>query len=106
MKILDKILGRHKYGKGGGVNPDAGKIVEAEYRDGANYKQHPIFVILPTTPKLSAGDEEINVSAFGMTEKEWYDSLPNDYDSEIDHPLVDILEIRERKPDDLPINEK
>lgn len=75
-------------------------VVEVLYRDGANYKNEYLFD-LPEGKTLKVGDE-VPSTIFGISEQEWYDNyLPGEYDSEIDHNLLEVLEIRPKGKGDI-----
>lgn len=77
------------------------------YRDGANYKNH-FLVPVPKGSKIKVAkdeDDEIEVTQLGITQEQWekdfLTQLCGGYDEEIDHNLVLVEEIRERKEGDI-----
>ena len=84
-------------------NSQMQKVAEAQYRCGGNYKTNYIMLI-PAGKQFKVG-EEVTVNEFGITDERWYgELLPGKYDAELDHNILEVLEIRNRRDDDMPVN--
>jgi hypothetical protein len=85
------------------MNKFTKKVAEVQYRCSGNYKTNMVMLI-PEGKKFKVGDD-IEVNQFGISNEEWYNNLlPNKFDPQLDHNLVEILAIRKRRDDDLPVN--
>jgi hypothetical protein len=81
------------------------KVAVCQYRCGGNFKEE-FIVLIPKGKKFKVGDEEVCVSEFGISDEEWYfGTIPGEYDPELDHNLLEILEIRDRKDTDIITNQ-
>lgn len=69
-------------------------IVKLFYRCGGNYKYY-FDVVFPASelPDIKAGDEDVEIERLGMTPDEMYTAAGVQVDPELDHNLVDVLEI-------------
>lgn len=72
-------------------------VVSLFYRCGGNFKYHfDIEMKREDLPEgVKAGSEDIEIEKFGMTPEQMYDVAGVQYDSELDHNLVDVTEIRD-----------
>jgi len=85
------------------MNRNTKKIAEVQYRCSGNYKTN-MLMLIPVGKQFKVG-EDVEVNQFGISNEEWYDKLlPSKYDPELDHNLLEILEIRNMRDDDLPVN--
>jgi|GEM_PF-5154091 hypothetical protein len=79
------------------------KVAEVQYRCGGNYKTSYVMFI-PVGKQLKVGDD-VTVNDFGISDEKWYNELlPGKYDAELDHNILEVLAIRDRKEDDMPVN--
>ena len=87
------------------MNKNIKKVAEVQYRCSGNYKTNMVMLI-PAGRHFKVG-EDVEVNQFGISNEEWYDNLiPNKFDPELDHNLLEILVIRDMRDDDLPVNVK
>ena len=81
------------------------KVAEVQYRCSGNYKTN-MLMLIPKGKQFRVGDD-VEASQFGISDEEWYGNLlPNKFDPELDHNLLEILVIRDMRDDDLPVNVK
>lgn len=69
------------------------KKVKLNYRDGANYKFSHIFDVPEDNLKPYSVGDEVSYLSLGITQEEFLDALGLDFDLDIDHTFVTIIEI-------------